>query len=347
MNILINTSSRYVTLLGWLLAVMGMPGCGSNNAGRPDDQNQSATVLDSLPVNQVYALGRMEPEHEIVPLAIATDGVVEKQLVGPGDSVVAGTLLLTLASDVEEAKAAQAQQIVFTRQAQVRESEAVLAQARSQYASRRQRFARSLRLYQVRSETAQQLEDDSADAEQARLEVERLSAQCQVSRSQYEEALRARTVAGAELALRRVKAPADGVLLQWNVKPGAAVQRGASFADYAPAGDLVVRAEVDELFAGQVAVGQPVSIRLLGAEHPVAAGEVSYVGSYLENKSLFAATPEEQEDRRVRRVKVRLNQPGGLLLNTRVECVIQTSPSSAARPALRPPYPGYHAGLRN
>jgi len=54
----------------------------------------------------------------------------------------------------------------------------------------------------------------------------------------------------------------------------------------------------------------------------LAEGEVIYLSPYLKKKSLFSDNSANMEDRRVREVRIRLNGNSNLLINSRVEAVI-------------------------
>jgi hypothetical protein len=57
----------------------------------------------------------------------------------------------------------------------------------------------------------------------------------------------------------------------------------------------------------------------------LSTGTVYFTYSFLKKKSLFTDQSGEKEDRRVRTVKILLDQPENLLLNARIECVIDIS----------------------
>jgi hypothetical protein len=59
----------------------------------------------------------------------------------------------------------------------------------------------------------------------------------------------------------------------------------------------------------------------------LAEGEVVFLGSYLKKKSLFSDDSGNMEDRRVREVRVRLSGKPDLLINSRVEVVIDLQPT--------------------
>jgi hypothetical protein len=83
--------------------------------------------------------------------------------------------------------------------------------------------------------------------------------------------------------------------------------------------------EIDEMYAGKIAVGQKGWIRNVGSIDTLSTGTVYFTYSFLKKKSLFTDQSGEKEDRRVRTIKMMLDQPEKLLLNARIECVIDIS----------------------
>jgi hypothetical protein len=56
-------------------------------------------------------------------------------------------------------------------------------------------------------------------------------------------------------------------------------------------------------------------------------GEIVYLSPYLKKKSLFSDDSSNMEDRRVREVRVRLSGNPDLLINSRVEVVVDLKQS--------------------
>jgi hypothetical protein len=72
-------------------------------------------------------------------------------------------------------------------------------------------------------------------------------------------------------------------------------------------------------------LGQQAIIRTQGTDDQLAKGEVVYLSPYLKKKSLFSDDSANMEDRRVREVRIRLTGAANLLINSRVEAVIDLS----------------------
>ena len=86
---------------------------------------------------------------------------------------------------------------------------------------------------------------------------------------------------------------------------------------------MTVRTEVDELFAGRLRQGLDADIRFVGSDSVAARGKVIFLSPYLKKKSLFSQKANDQEDRLVREVRIKLEGENGLILNSKVESVIK------------------------
>lgn len=146
-----------------------------------------------------------------------------------------------------------------------------------------------------------------------------------MAKAEQVEIMKEKDLAQAELNQRFIKSPGAGRLISMSAVPGTSVEPQVALAEFAPAGQLIARAEVDELFADKIKVGQSALIRQIGAQEHITTGKVIYAASALKRKSLFSEKAGDQEDRRVREVKIELDDPKSLLINARVECVIKIS----------------------
>jgi multidrug resistance efflux pump len=106
------------------------------------------------------------------------------------------------------------------------------------------------------------------------------------------------------------------------VNPGEAISQLTDYAEFAPQGNKIVRAEVDESFASRLSEGQLVDIRFTGTDKVVAKGKIVILSPYLKKKSLFSVKASDQEDRMVREVKIALEGETDLIINEKVECII-------------------------
>ena len=167
-------------------------------------------------------------------------------------------------------------------------------------------------------QAALDIEDSRYQAAAAARLLQRLDVQARELRLQEEE-----------VRLRRqqkeLKAPGDGTLLRWEVREGATVNAYQVAGEFAPAGPLLLEAEVDEYFASNVQVGQNAIIRREGYTDTLARGQVIFTSGKLSGKSILSEDNSQFEDLQVRRIKIRLEDSGRLLLGMKVEALIQTA----------------------
>ncbi|MBL7989953.1 MAG: efflux RND transporter periplasmic adaptor subunit [Candidatus Kapabacteria bacterium] len=309
-----------------------LSGCGSKTevkaADGPQAQNLSADSKNAaqrvMNAEKIVAIGRVEPEQEITALSMDASGIVKKVLVEDGDNVKAGQALIELLHDVESAKLSLSQAKANTQAQEVKGLRAQLASATAKLQNQKEKYERIQKIFESGAETRQNADNAKTDYETAQREVERLQAGLQSAESKVSEFNADARVSSAEVERRMLRAPSDGTVLKLEPNVGSAVTSGKSVGDFAPKSPLTVLCEVDELFVNDVKIGQKASIRRQGMTETIADGTVVSVGAYLKKKSLFSDEAGALEDRRVREVRVRLSNPGTLLLNSRVECVILT-----------------------
>jgi multidrug resistance efflux pump len=120
-----------------------------------------------------------------------------------------------------------------------------------------------------------------------------------------------------------IKAPSAGIVLSVDGAVGALVGPTSQLGEFAAESPTEAVTEIDELYADQVQLNQAAFIRKQGAQDTLALGRVVEVAPSLRQKSLFSDEVGKLEDRRVREVKIRLNEgQDNVLYGQRVECVI-------------------------
>ncbi len=274
-------------------------------------------------VNEVLALGRVEPESKIIALASEVTGIVTQVFKSEGDSVLAGEAIISINPSVKQAELALAQSKIGTKQAQIQVDIAALEKAKTEIKNLQLNVERSKRLVAKGAETKQTLDDAETKLSTQQEEIARLQKTIIVSQNSVNELNKEIALRNSELSRLTIKAPSNGVLLNMEAQAGESITAGNSFADFAPKGALVMVCEVDELFADNVKLGNKVNIRNQGSIITIAGGEVIYTAPYLKKKSLFSDAVGDSEDRRVREVKVKITSGKPLLINSRLEAAIQ------------------------
>ena len=274
-------------------------------------------------VRIVVGTGRVEPAGEIISLASPTGGIVEKIYKNEGDNVKKDEPLIKLEDRLESLRADQLRWQVASQRTEVDLSVISQKQAEIKLENRSRYLASTRNLQNKGAETSQNLYDVEAVVNNLKMEAEAARVRIDQARSRLKDLEAQLGYAQAEVARKTLKAPADGILLSLNAWEGASINQLGTYSDFAPAGPVIVRAEIDELFADRLAQGQQAEIRYVGSGSTIATGRVTYISPSLKKKSLFTQRAGDQEDRLVREVKVSLDNGSSLILNSRVECVIK------------------------
>lgn len=277
--------------LVWLLALILLIGTASGFASflkiapvETPSRTETETNASTLP-SAITCLGYVDGEKGVTSLAPERFGRVAEIVVHEGDAVRAGAILLRLddrsarlarqqaqaALDAAKIRLAQAQEASRQHPGRLAQQKALLDAAHARLAAARCLLTRKQELVKSRL-------GDAWEIDAAREQVHEMEALCQVEQEKRAELRRH----DAELAVRAaqaetdsvrtqlqesenaleqcvLKAPEDGTVLRILVGRGTMLNAAASQAAilFRPAGPLVVRAEVEQEFASQLAVGQP------------------------------------------------------------------------------------------
>lgn len=319
MNIIMN--NKYSLLIIYIISVL-LVSCGGGKA-KPDNVDRPVSMADINKVTDIYALGQIAPMDEIVDLSSEVYGIVSRVYVHDGDSVKNGDVILELKHDVETTEANSTKAKIETQQIQVRIAQ-IQYQKQMQIVENNKKLLNRIKaLYSSKAETGQKLDDTETDYNNSELELKRLDEEvdnAKATLTQFQTEL-----ANQEAIINQyiIRAPNTGKLLKLNVLEGGSVTPGASIGQFAPNGPTIAICEVDELFSSLVKTGQSVVIKKMGAEDEFTTGKVYFISPYLRSKSLFSNKAGEQEDRRVREIRIKLDNSSEVLYNMRVDCFIK------------------------
>lgn len=298
-----------------------------------DNSSESKTVkvatretennTEPAPITQVISQARIEPEGKIAKLSSPVSGIVVKLYKEENDNVQAGELLVELDHPIESVKLAQSESRLITQQAKIKMLGFEMDEFRSKYNNKKKEWSRLLNLLKNGSETQQRIDDVETELRVLESSVKKSEANLEMAKAELGEIKSQVELAKRELEQRYLKAPANGKLISMEAIVGGSVDTQTSYAEFIPTGRIIARAEVDELFANRIKVGQNVDVRLVGSQEVLTTGLVFYTAPTLKKKSLFSEKAGDQEDRRVREIKIELKQEDKLLINSRVECVIK------------------------
>jgi len=230
----------------------------------------------------VSATGTVEPEY-VVEIKSRASGTVQKVTVQEGDRVSAGRLLVKLDPIVEQRRVNQAK------------AELRMAQARSQSAYHKVRFARS-QLSRDRALLKKGLVSKDAVDTRAK-EANVLAGDSSVAWSQIAKAKETLKEAQDRLAETEIKAPVVGTVLERLVQPGQmvasgtnSVSGGTALLKIADLSKLYVRVKVDEADVAKLRVGQQVNITADALQRKSFVGKVHRIapqGTIENNVTVF------------------------------------------------------------
>ena len=295
-----------------------------------NDKKEKAALADSLakakPLNISIVMGIaiIEPSSRIANLASESNGVIEHITVQAGESVVKGQAILSLNNELELAQMNQAQSKIATQKQAIAAAEATFSQLKTQLEKAKRDLNRDQGLFDGKAITKDVLDN-------SKYVIENLERQMATQRVAIEQQKTKISEINADvkyyqtlISKKAVHAPQSGVLLSLNVHEGEFLSTNQSIGDFAPNGPTIALTEIDELFATKVKVGQKAEIRNQGSQEAVTTGTVVLTSPYLRKKSLFSENSSNLEDRRVREVRVQLDDPSKVILGARMECWIDT-----------------------
>lgn len=305
-----------------LLSIAMLFSCG-NEKKETNENEASAESTTELKTNLVVSVGKVEPEIGIVGISATTGGIVKVVYKNDGDNVIQDELLVQLDDDLEQSKINEIKTQIQSQRLQIEVEQTQLKEAEVNFNNKKSLLTKTKRLLESGAETQQVYDDLSTEIEALEVNMERSKAQIKLADSKMNEFVAKLKTAETEAQKKQFKSPFEGVLLDMRLNKGEAVNQFSTYAELAPKGNLIVRAEVDELFSSKIKTGQKVEIFYTGSNQVIAAGEIAMVSPYLKKKSLFSEKANDQEDRRVREIRIALNDADNLIINSKVECKIK------------------------
>ncbi|OUL61994.1 HlyD family secretion protein [Flavobacterium sp. AJR] len=278
-----------------------------------------------VPLSGIVGLGRIEPDEKLSSLATEVGGIVVAIHKKENDVVIKGDLIIELDHAVQDAKKDQIKSRIETQRIEINVAQLNLREQKINLSNKQIELERLRNLLKEGAETKQNFDNLETETKIFQTNVEQLQARVLIANSQLQEIKQELKVSNKELQQYLVKALSDGQILTMNATKGAALSPNQSFADFIPKSKLVATCEIDELFADKIKKGQKAIIRQIGSNKTIGSGVVVFTSSALKRKSLFSEKAGDQEDRRVREIKILLANQTKYLINSRIECVIQTS----------------------
>lgn len=195
-----------------------------------------------------------------------------------GNRVVRGQELATLDPAEQEARTARARAAVEANVAALARAEATVARARSVLAQRQAANQRQQGLAQRDVTSIQRAEEAQRDEDVARADLAVAEADVAVIRAQGADADAALEQEKVLLARHRLSAPYDAVIVTRHAEAGTVVRAGDPIFTLIAPETVWIQAYVDEERAGQLALGQPGTIRLRSQPQAEFQGIIARIG---------------------------------------------------------------------
>jgi multidrug resistance efflux pump len=309
--------------------------------------NRSTATRSST--STIFATGLIEGVTEDVELRAEQIGRVTKVLVAAGDWVDAKAVLVKLDDDRQLQEVALAQANVEFAQAELErlqngaraeEREEAHALYRSAQARLDQATRTWSRIEQLRADNAvsqQEADDQQADVESLRGELEAAAARVrQLEAPARADEMRAAVarVASAQASLSlaninsaktELRAPHAGRVLDVNVRVGELTGPDAvkPLVVLSDTSKVRVRAYVEELDAPRIAVGMKATVTADGLLGQSFTGHVISISPRMETKTINSDRPFELYDTKVREVLLELDTKEPLIVGLRVDVSVQ------------------------
>jgi HlyD family secretion protein len=226
---------------------------------------------------RIYGLGTVEAR-VLSRIGFEAGAVLAALSADAGDRVAKGQELATLNPAEQEARVARARAAVEANAANLAKAAAAVERARAQLGQREAANKRQQSLARRDVASAQRAEEAQRDEDVARADLAVAEADVALIRAQRDDAAAALQLEETLLAHHRLTAPFDAVIVARHAEPGTVVKSGDPVFTLIDPASVWIQAYIDEERAGQLALGQPGTIRLRSRPQAEFSGTVTRIG---------------------------------------------------------------------
>ena len=283
------------------------------------------TVPTSTPsITYIVGIGKVIPKGGISDLAAPVSGIVRQINVQTGDVVKSGDVLLVLDNTDASFAVKEADSRIASQKGNVQSVNNMVKRERLALKENLRLLNDSQELFEAGAISGEKVRELQSNYDQGVLQLKKLESDLEGQQAQLQELAVQQASKKNNLSLTQLTAPINGTVLDIIPKLGEAVTVYQTYGRMAPDAPLLVVAEIDELFAEKLALGQPCSIAFMGDSVPVAQGKILRISPNLKKKSLFSDSGNDLEDRRVREIEVLLSDiKKPLLIGSKLECTVK------------------------
>ncbi|SIQ99366.1 HlyD family secretion protein [Paracoccus thiocyanatus] len=226
---------------------------------------------------RIYGLGTVEARI-LSRVGFEVGAALTSLAADAGDSVTKGQELAVLHSAEQEARVARADAAVTANEANLAKATAAVVRARAVLAEREAANRRQQGLAQRDVASVQRAEEAQRDDDVARADLAVAEADVAVIRAQGMDAAAALRQEETLLAHHRLIAPYNALVVARHAEAGTVVKAGDPVLTLIDPATVWIQAYVDEERAGQLALGQPGTIRLRSQPAAEFHGTIARIG---------------------------------------------------------------------
>lgn len=287
------------------------------------NKKEDKAPVEVKPANVAVGIGKITPQGGVSNLASPVAGIVSEISVMTGSKVKSGDLLLTIDNTDASLALSEVNSRISTQQKSIQSAKLLKEQGLTRLQENERKLNDARELLAVGAVTGESVRALQNDYDLEKQNQEKLQNDILLQESQLREIASQKNTRAEDLSRTSLRAPMDGIVLDVIPKKGEAVNRYETYVILAPDAPLIVQAEIDEMFSNRLALGQSCEIRIAGNSEPVAQGKIVNISPDLKKKSLFSESGEDFQDRRVREIEVLIDGDTNLLIDTKVECIVQ------------------------
>lgn len=272
-------------------------------------------------IESITGVARIEPEKGLLSIYANSSGRIDRIVALENLQITKGSPLMILDNTVEKALFDVEQAKVASQNEAIEVAHYNAQSIKNDLDKAKDNFALNEQLFEAKGITEKALNDSRANLEKSTNDYAKALANLKEQLSKKNETIANINYRRALLEEKVLNAAFTGHVLQWDVHNGDYVTSGQKLGQFAPDGALVAATEIDELFQNKVKVGMKADVYSQLDGKCIATGIVVYVADFLKRKSLFS-DENTVEDRRVKEVKIQLDNKSESVINSKVDCTI-------------------------
>ncbi len=287
------------------------------------NKNKSESSTDDTPISIAIGIGKIVPKGGVSKLASPVSGIVSQINVSIGDSITKDTPLIVLDSSDASLSYDEIDNRYKAQMQGVESAKIELEKGQVKLRDIERRFTDLRELLAVGAVSAEsvRLIENEFNMEKQQLDV--LRKDVNIQQSSLDEIKSQKEMKKLNLENTSLKSPIDGIVLDIIPHLGEALSIYDSYIVVAPHSPLIVSAEIDEMFSDKIKIGQICKIYVSGQSNHIGEGKIITISPDLKQKSLFSDSGQDFQDRRVRIIEVSIDNKVDILIDTKVECVVQ------------------------